>query len=100
MPGKFSPYLVVTPLVTLMFTFYGRVTPFGALGYVGGALAGFAWSLVAGAVSSWLSQDCTIGSRVLVSCFFNSTLGTRKTIPTSSTPTRRRLDTVSCCGSR
>ena len=46
---SFSPYLVATPLVTLMFAFYGRVTPFGALGYVGGALAGFVWSLAAGA---------------------------------------------------
>ena len=51
MPGEFSPYLVATPLVTLMFAFYGRVMPFGALGYVGGALAGFVWSLVAGVVS-------------------------------------------------
>jgi hypothetical protein len=62
MPGEFSPYLVATPLVTLMFAFYGRVMPFGALGYVGGALAGFVWSLLAGAVSSWLSQDATIAA--------------------------------------
>jgi hypothetical protein len=62
MPGEFSPYLVATPLVTLMFAFYGRVMPFGALGYVGGALAGFVWSLVAGVVSSWLSQDATIAA--------------------------------------
>jgi hypothetical protein len=62
MPGEFSPYLVATPLVTLMFAFYGRVMPFGALGYVGGALAGFVWSLVAGVVSSWLSQDATIAT--------------------------------------
>src|SRR5262245_24967889 len=62
MSGEFSPYLVATPLLTLMFAFYGRVMPFGALGYVGGALAGFVWSLVAGAVSSWLSQDATIAA--------------------------------------
>src|SRR5262249_37019341 len=62
MPGEFSAYLVATLLVTLMFAFYGRVMPFGALGYVGGALAGFVWSLVAGAVSSWLSQDATIAA--------------------------------------
>src|SRR5262245_3492580 len=62
MPGEFSPYLVATPLVTLMFAFYGRVMPFGALGYVGGALAGFVWSLVAGVVSSWLSHDATIAA--------------------------------------
>src|SRR5262249_19802610 len=61
MPGEFSPYLVATPLVTLMFAFYGRVMPFGALGYVGGALAGFVWSL-AGVVSSWLSHDATIAA--------------------------------------
>src|SRR5262249_24611229 len=62
MPGEFSPHLVATPLVTLMFAFYGRVMPFGALGYVGGALAGFVWSLVAGVVSSWLSKDATIAA--------------------------------------
>src|SRR5262249_37222081 len=62
MADEFSPYLVATPLVTLMFAFYGRVMPFGALGYVGGALAGFVWSLVAGVVSSWLSQDATIAA--------------------------------------
>src|SRR5262245_11175888 len=59
MPGEFSPYLVATPLVTLVFACYGRVMPFGALGYVGGSLAGFVWSLVAGVVSSWLSQNAT-----------------------------------------
>src|SRR5262245_169109 len=59
MPGEISPYLVATPLVTRMFAFYGRVMPFGVLGYVGGALAGFVWSLVAGVVSSWLSQNAT-----------------------------------------
>src|SRR5262249_12401690 len=62
MPGEFSPYLVATPLGTLMFAFYGRVMPFGALGYVSGALAGFVWSLVAGVVSSWLSQEATIAA--------------------------------------
>src|SRR5215831_15024814 len=62
MPGEFSPYLVATPMITLVFAFYGRVMPFGALGYVGGALAGFVWSLVAGVVSSWLSQDATIAA--------------------------------------
>src|SRR5262245_64830770 len=45
-----------------MFAFYGRVMSFGALGYVGGALAGFVWSLVAGVVGSWLSQDATIAA--------------------------------------
>src|SRR5262245_49131894 len=60
MPGEFSPYLVATPLVTLMFAFYGRVMPFGALGYVGGALAGFVWSLVAGVVGSWRGHDAAL----------------------------------------
>jgi len=62
MPGEFSAYLVATPLVTLMFAFYGRVMPFGALGYVSGALAGFVWSLVAGVLSSWLSQDAAMAA--------------------------------------
>src|SRR5262249_61438763 len=62
MPGEFSAYLVATPLVTLMFAFYGRVMPFGALGYVSGALAGFVWALVAGVLSSWVSQDAAIAA--------------------------------------
>src|SRR5262245_10326199 len=62
MLGEFSAYLVATPLVTLMFAFYGRVMPFGALGYVSGALAGFVWSLVAGVLSSWLSQDAAMAA--------------------------------------
>src|SRR5262249_11068250 len=70
MPGEFSPYLVATPLVTLMFAFYGRVMPFGALGYVGGALAGFVWSLVAGAGGSWLSQNAIIPALSAGAVFF------------------------------
>src|SRR5262249_8549083 len=60
MPGEFSPYLVATPLVTLMFAFYGRVMPFGALGYVGGALAGFVLSVVAGVGGSLLRHGATL----------------------------------------
>src|SRR5262249_44930089 len=62
MPGEFSPYLVATPLVTLMFAFYGRVMPFGALGYVGGALAGFFLLLVAGGGGFLLCHDATIAA--------------------------------------
>ena len=46
------------------------------------------------------TATCTIGSGAPADCYFSSTLGTRKTIPISSTPTRRLLDMASCCGSR
>src|SRR5262249_43104010 len=60
MSGEFSPYLVATPLLTLMFAFYGRVMPFGALGYVGGALAGFVWLVVAGGGGFWVRYGANI----------------------------------------
>jgi hypothetical protein len=46
------------------------------------------------------TATCTIGSGAPADCYFSSTLGTRKTIPISSTPTRRLLGMASCCGSR
>src|SRR5262249_41047002 len=69
MPGEFSPYLVATPLVTLMFAFYGRVMPFGALGYVGGALAGFFLSLVAGGGGFLVGHCGTLAAFRAGACF-------------------------------
>ncbi len=51
-----SPYIAVTPLVALMFAFYGKVMPFGVLGYFGGASAGVVWSLLVGAASARLGR--------------------------------------------
>jgi hypothetical protein len=58
--GQLGPYLVVIPLVTLVFALYGTMVPFGALGYFGGALAGLAWSLLAGLIATWLNHRISI----------------------------------------
>lgn len=99
MPDPFSPYLVAVPLVTLTFALYGAVARQGARGYVGGAAAGFLWSLLAGLVAGRLGRDpslallaadaslfgCVValgllaGSGVLYVLLFRSVLGEAST---------------------
>jgi hypothetical protein len=59
MPSQFVPYFIATPLVTLVFALYGKVMPFGLLGYLAGAVGGFAWSLLGGLVAGWLDRDAS-----------------------------------------
>jgi len=54
--GRFGPYLVVVPFLTVMFGFYGTFLPFGVLGILGGALAGLLWALILGFIAGRLAR--------------------------------------------
>lgn len=65
-----SPYLIAVPIVAVIFALYGTVMPFGAAGYVGGAVVGVLWALVLGRVASWLlARERNPGRSANVSLF-------------------------------
>ena len=50
--GRFAPYLVAVPFLTVIFGFYGTLLPFGFPGILGGAIVGLLWALALGFVAS------------------------------------------------
>jgi hypothetical protein len=54
--GRFGPYLVAVPFLTVIFGFYGTFLPFGVLGMLGMALGGLLWALVLGFIAGRLAR--------------------------------------------
>jgi hypothetical protein len=57
-----DPYAIAVPLVTLVFALYGSVMRLGVAGYIGGAVAGAVWCVLAGFAARWLERDPSIAA--------------------------------------
>src|SRR5947209_7337335 len=76
MLSQSDPLLIATPLTTLIFALYGRVMRLGPLGYLGGAVAGFLWSLLTGFFAVRLDNDPLIAVESANIAVFGSILAT------------------------